>query len=169
MPASITYTPIATTTLSSAQSSVTFSSISGSYTDLVLVANLGITNANTANVVCRFNSDTNSNYSVTRIYGSGTAATSDRVNNAPFMYLCALAYPSGSVGENIYTINIQNYSNTTTNKTVLTRANRAATGTDAIVGLWRSTAAITSVTILLDPSDTYKSGSTFSLYGITAA
>jgi len=33
----ITYEPIATTTLSSAQSSVTFSSISGSYTDLVLV------------------------------------------------------------------------------------------------------------------------------------
>jgi hypothetical protein len=33
----ITYEPIATTTLGSAAASVTFSSISGSYTDLVLV------------------------------------------------------------------------------------------------------------------------------------
>jgi len=37
MPAGATYNCIATTTLGSAQSSVTFSSITGSYTDLVLV------------------------------------------------------------------------------------------------------------------------------------
>jgi hypothetical protein len=37
MAAGNTYTPIVTNTLSSATSSVTFSSISGSYTDLVLV------------------------------------------------------------------------------------------------------------------------------------
>ena len=165
----ITYEPIATTTLSSAQSSVTFSSISGSYTDLVLVSNLAIINANTANVVYRFNSDTNSNYSDTRIQGNGSAASSNRSPNATFTYANAIAYPSGTVGENIYITHIFNYSNTTTYKTQMSRANRAATGTDAIVGLWRSTAAITSITILLDPSDTYKSGSTFTLYGITAA
>jgi hypothetical protein len=37
----ITYEPIATTTLGTAlQTSVTFSTISGSYTDLVLIANI---------------------------------------------------------------------------------------------------------------------------------
>jgi hypothetical protein len=35
----ITYEPIATTTLGTAAASVTFSSISGAYTDLVLVCN----------------------------------------------------------------------------------------------------------------------------------
>jgi hypothetical protein len=39
MPAGSTYTPIATTTLGSAQADVTFNSFSG-YTDLVLVANV---------------------------------------------------------------------------------------------------------------------------------
>ena len=164
----ITYEPIATTTLGSAAASVTFSSISGAFTDLVLVSNLAITNANTANVVYRFNSDTGSNYSDTRLYGNGTTATSNR-SSASFTYANAIAYPSGTLGQNIYITHIMNYSNSTTYKTLLSRANRAATGTDAIVGLWRNTAAITSITILLDPSDTYTSGSTFTLYGIKSA
>ena len=39
MAAGSTYTPLATNTLSSSSASITFSSISGSYTDLVLVMN----------------------------------------------------------------------------------------------------------------------------------
>ena len=167
MPA--TYDCIATTTLGSAQSSVTFSSISGSYTDLILVAILGITNANTANVGFRFNSDTGNNFSATRLYGNGSTAASNRVSNQPFIYGNELSYPSGDIGENNYILHIMNYSNSTTYKTTLSRGNRASVGVDAIVGLWRSTAAITSVTVLLDPSDTYKVGSTFTLYGIKAA
>jgi hypothetical protein len=54
-----TYEPIATTTLSSAQSSVTFSSISGSYTDLVLVSNVSGSGGN-ANLRVTLNSDTGS-------------------------------------------------------------------------------------------------------------
>jgi hypothetical protein len=61
-----------------------------------------------------------------------------------------------------------NYSNATTYKTWLSRANRPSAGLDAIVGLWRSTAAITSITLSVI-SDTYSVGSTFSLYGIANA
>jgi hypothetical protein len=63
---------------------------------------------------------------------------------------------------------INNYSNATTYKTALVRS--MALGTpgncvDAFVGTWRSTAAITSVTI----RGSVVSGTTYSLYGIKAA
>jgi len=61
-----------------------------------------------------------------------------------------------------------NYSNTTTYKTGLVRANSAASGTDAIVGLWRSTAAITSIVATHDTAQ-FATGSTFTLYGIASA
>jgi hypothetical protein len=61
-----------------------------------------------------------------------------------------------------------NYANTTTYKTVLSRANNSAAGTEAIVGLWRSSAAITSMTVLSETGN-IAIGSTFSLYGILAA
>ena len=161
-----TYDCIATTTLGSAAASVTFSSISGSFTDLVIVCNLGVTVADQHNVVFRFNSDTGNNYSYTRLYGDGSSAGSNRGSNEPFIYANEKSYPSGSAGENNYIINVMNYSNATTYKTTIGRGNRAATGTDAIVGLWRSTAAITSVTILCSPAGSYVAGSTFTLYGI---
>ena len=62
-----TYTPIATTTLGSGQTSVTFSSISGTYTDLILIASASNTGGAT-NIRLQFNGDTATNYSSTRIY-----------------------------------------------------------------------------------------------------
>jgi hypothetical protein len=66
--------------------------------------------------------------------------------------------------------NIQNYSNATTYKTVLSRGGGANTGNLVIayVGTWRSTAAITTIDLIND-SGNFAAGSTFSLYGITAA
>jgi hypothetical protein len=167
MAAGITYTPIATTTLGSAASSVTFSSISGSYTDLVLVMNGGT--AATTNVQLRFNSDTGTNYSSTQLYGDGSAAGSARYSNAAGLQVNYYGYPENAFDWNSI-CHIQNYSNATTYKTVIARANRAGNGTNASVGLWRSTSAITSVTIRSsDGSTNFNVNSTFSLYGITAA
>ena len=159
-----TYTPIATTTLTSGATSVTFSSISGAYTDLVLICN-GSTAAN-ANNYLQFNSDTGSNYSATRLSGDGTAASSARNTSQTQMLLDGFGYWT-STYEGNKIIHIMNYSNTTTNKTVLTRSNTASKGTDVLVGLWRSTAAITSVKFNSD--STIQAGSTFTLYGIKAA
>lgn len=162
MPA--TYTTLATTTLGSAQSSVTFSSISGAYTDLVLVIDATATTNN--GVSLRFNSDSGNNYSNTYISGSGTFASSARDSNVSQIY----CYWSGTSMNNkrVITIaQIQNYSNTTTNKTVLSRESAAETEVSATVGLWRSTSAITSVQVL--GSNNFSAGSTFSLYGIAAA
>ena len=159
-----TYTPIATTTLGSGATSVTFSSISGAYTDLILICN-GNTAAN-ANNYLQFNSDTGSNYSATRLSGDGSAASSARNSNQTQILLDGFGYWT-STYEGNKIIHIMNYSNSTTYKTVITRANTASKGTDAIAGLWRSTAAITSVKFNSD--STIQAGSTFTLYGVKSA
>ena len=71
-----TYEKVQSTTLSSTQSTVTFSSISGAYTDLVLV--MGGSNSANSDLRMRFNGDTGSNYSVTVLFGDGSAANSFR-------------------------------------------------------------------------------------------
>jgi hypothetical protein len=52
---------------------------------------------------------------------------------------------------------------------MISRSNNAGLGVDAIVGLWRSTAAINSITLDLLGTRIISAGSTFSLYGIKAA
>ena len=62
-----------------------------------------------------------------------------------------------------------NYSNTTTYKTVLTRANIASADVEAVVGLWRSTSAVNQLDVKQGGAVTFSVGSTFTLYGIKAA
>lgn len=159
-----TYTPIATTTLGSAAPSVTFSSISGSYTDLILVATpIYSTSAATKLYI---NNDSTSVYSGTWLYGTGSAAGSYRVSNtAPIIINY---FNNGSSDTPNQIINFQNYSNATTFKTFIGRNNNSAQGTDAVVGLWRSTSAITQLE-LQTTTGNYNAGSTFTLYGVKSA
>ena len=157
-----TYTPIATQTLASTSTSVTFSSIAGTYTDLVLITN-GNTAAN-SNTYLQFNGDTSALYSFNRISSNGSASAA-RTTGATKINLDAFGFYTIALTANKI-ISIQNYSNTTTYKNVLVRAS-SSSGTDAIVGMWRSTAAITSLTFTSDSA--MQIGSTFTLYGIKAA
>ena len=169
MAAGSTYTPIATYTSGSAFSNYTFTSIPGTYTDLILVGNLGTTSgsANIALQVGNGSIDTGNNYSFTNINGDGSSAGSSRVSNTAQIYIDYSAYATTTL-TSTYIWHIQNYSNTTTYKTVLGRSNTASRGTNATVGLWRSTSAINQVKI--DPqSTTFLANSTFTLYGIAAA
>jgi hypothetical protein len=63
---------------------------------------------------------------------------------------------------------VMNYSNSTTYKTALAKGGGADYGTEAYVGLWRNTSAITSITVL-SSSGNMATGSTITLYGIKAA
>jgi len=159
----VTYTPVAPMqTLSSPASSVTFSSIPGTFKDLVLVCNFKNTAGQTDNGV-RFNSDSTSSYSRTQLYGTGSAAGSNRGSNETSMNF--LGYIGTTWGVSI--MQIMNYSNTTTFKTALTRDNGASDQVITAVGMYRSTGAITSLYIF-PASGTYDTGSMFSLYGIGA-
>ena len=167
-----TYEPIATYTVSSAQASYTFSSISGTYTDLVLIASAKSSLTTTTQVKLTFNGDTTTNYSWTRLLGDGSAASSARGTSQAYVEVGYIAGNSGTVQPDMFILNIQNYSNATTYKTFLSRwqsMNAANAYVAAVVGLWRKTPeAITSIT-LTPTSANFETGSTFTLYGIKAA
>jgi hypothetical protein len=163
-----TYEKIATTTLAnSTTTSVSFSSISSSYTDLIVIMNVGAATSG-SNVELRFNGDTGSNYSRTVTTGTGVIYNERLVNQTSITLTFGAYLPFNLFQSNII-LNIQNYSNTTTYKTVLNRSNTASEGTDLNVGLWRSTSAINDVTLICRGAGYYYlSGSTFTLYGIKA-
>lgn len=163
-----TYTPIATTTLGSASATVTFSSISGSYTDLVLIANAAAASG-TPTISMRFNSDTGANYSRTLLIGDGTTASSQRASSSTEMRICNSSGLTTTLGANATIANIQNYANSTTYKTTISRSNTSSSATEAIVNLWRNTAAITQIDLFTNSGVNFAAGSTFTLYGITAA
>jgi hypothetical protein len=167
MPA--TYEPIATTTLGSAASSITFSTIPGTYTDLrVILVATGDASAAGQAVLTRFNSDTGSNYSVTRLSGSGSAATSGRFTNIASIYTSFDGL--STTVPTFQQIDIFSYAGSTY-KTCLISNNEDKNGSgyvEARVGLWRSTSAITTVAVIAN-SGNFATGTVATLYGILKA
>lgn len=172
MAAGSTYTPIATQTLSGTQASVTFNSISSAYTDLILTVN-GLAyypSSNYANIGLQFNSDSGSNYSTTRVYGTGSSTASQTYANETSIRSGYMqCEPSLTNERSIILLNVQNYSNTTTYKTILSRNGGASNWTGANVGLWRSTSAISSIYLFNRDSATGFLAGTFTLYGVLNA
>lgn len=166
-----TYVALDTKTLGTAVPTVTFTSIPQGYTDLVLVAQPAISSGND-NMRIRVGNgsvDTGSNYSWTALTGNGTRALSDRASNQTSILSDYDAYMQTTLGNNTKIIHFQNYSNTTTFKTILSRSSNAPVGTDALVNTWRSTAAINTITLFLNGgAANFVVGSTFTLYGIAA-
>jgi len=161
-----TYEKIATTTLTSATGEVTFSSISGAFTDLILIIQAKTVTYNGVDINVYVNGDTASNYSSQSLRGNGSSASAARTTSGTYFSVDNLSIMN-TTDWTISRMNFFNYSNTTTNKTMLARTDRAGAGTTATANLWRSTAAINSITLDCG-ADSYASGSIFSLYGIKA-
>lgn len=164
-----TYVALDKITVGTATSSITFSSIPSTYTDLVVVASILPSSTSFYTPSLQFNSDTASNYSSTWMYGQGSTAVSSRNTSQTQMAIDnysatpAVGYPMSVL------FNVFNYANTSVYKTVIARGNdifASAGEASATVGLWRSTAAITSVTVKGNGAN-FAVGSTFSLYGIS--
>jgi hypothetical protein len=153
-----TYTPLATVTLSSTTSSVTFSNIPATYRDLIFTYDGTVSGGAFARI--RFNSDGGFNYSNVQMYGSGTTATSSLPGNGD-----NIEFAEFQATHNSAIVQIMDYSATDKHKTVLGRSNNASSNVQGKAGRWANTAAITSVQIL---ATNMLSGTTLSLYGIVA-
>ena len=164
MAAGSTYTPISSTVLSSTQTNFTFSSIPGTYTDLIIIYQAKAS-ATGFDAYMRFNSDSGSNYGTIYASGTGSAAQTGIQSSNTGILLDNYGAVFGTEF-NMTRINIMNYANTTTYKTALMRSDYTGSGTDMNTGVWRNTSAITSITIV---GSSFATGSTFALYGITAA
>jgi hypothetical protein len=159
-----TYEPIATTTFT-VTSSYTFSSIPATYTDLVLVLG-SMTFTLGGNPQIQYNGDTATNYSNTDLYGTGSAAGSTYNTSNNYINVGFSATNGSATEPATIILHIMSYANTNVNKTLIGRGNRAGGEVQTNSGLWRSTAAITSLTVKV-PTGTM--GGTATLYGIKAA
>ena len=164
-----TYEPIATTTLGTAASTITFSSITSAYTDLRLIINWQSTSTAETNLFMTFNSDTGSNYSYTRLVGDGASASSGRATSQTSLFIGKQNASTTSVWR-MNEIDIFSYAGST-NKTYLeshATDNNGGGFVYRFVGLWRSTSAINTISIFQSGSN-LNAGTTATLYGILRA
>lgn len=155
------YTALATVTLSSTASSVSFS-VAGltGYRDLMLVMNTGLTSSQ--GVFIWLNSDTTSgNYPSVWMNGNGSSAASGS-GNAGGVRVSVTNYTTGPATSQIH---FMDYAATDKHKTVLVRHDNTGVETSASASRWANTSAITGIGII-PISTTFTAGSTFSLYGV---
>jgi hypothetical protein len=164
-----TYTPIATHTLASTTTSYTFSSIPQTYTDLVLTMNT-VPNG-TGSGTFTVNGDTSANYNYTALAGldtTGSAVSFRSSNVSSGFWLSSGAALTDSNNIHFAILDFMNYSNLNMYKTILNKEHPGQFGyVGSWANVWRSTAAITSITLQL--SSSFGVGTTFTLHGIKVA
>jgi len=157
-----TYDLIASNVLTSSASSVTFSSISASYRDLVLVCQ-PIHATATSNLRLRFNSSS-TGYNFVIAIGDGSSAVSEsgtgtEINLSPYAQITTSQ-------DSLQIVQVMDYA-ADKHKTALVRANRAAGATEMQAHRWADTSAITSLELFAG-SGNLNTGSSFYLYGIVS-
>jgi hypothetical protein len=169
-------TAIASTTVAAATSTVTFSSIPGTYDDLYLVISATPDSATYGTQPrLRLNGSTSASvYSHTGLYGDGASATSYRYATGTAAYIELMTGSLSTTNSSISIVcHILNYANTSNFKTVLARAANDKNGsgdTSLVAGLFHSTSAITQVSVVTSGSLTnLKAGSVIALYGVKKA
>ena len=164
-------TQIAQQVLGSPAASVTFSSIPGSYTNLLLVIMAASSrSALTDGVECAINADsTQAHYAENYFFNSGSGTQSNNIIGS----IPGTTAPSNACG--VIQVTFASYAGTTFLKTFLTMnfamaassTFSAAPETGMQSGSWNSNAAITSLVLTSQAGANFLTGSTFTLYGLT--
>jgi hypothetical protein len=167
---------ISTVTVSTAQSTISFTSIPATYSHLQLRVSARSTYADTESFFkVNLNGDTGSNYPNHFLTGDGTNIGGYGYSTSQYAYMFLSSYPAANATSSIFgsaIIDILDYKNTNKNKTV-----RSFGGFDrnsaGIVRLnssvWLSANAITSISITDYRTGNFAQHSSFALYGIRTA
>jgi hypothetical protein len=163
-----TFVPIQSVTLGSDTASVTFSDVPQGYRDLKLIMSVRSSHSTTDFAGLILNAVTTQTYSSTSLGGNGTAAASGRYAtsanlNALFNYNLYVESTAGTW--TVIEVDLMSATNTSVFKTALASTACPGIYVRRDVALWQSTAAITSIQADLY-TGSFKSGSTFTLYGI---
>jgi len=161
-----TYDAIATQTLASSASSIIFSSIPSTYTDLRLTFSGARTG--TGAYWVRFNNDSSVLYSQTVLYGDGASVSAGGQNNADLLEFSF--FTTFNTIPIFTSIDLFSYSGST-NKTVLMDLAKDNNGSGYVgkyACLYRSTSAINRID-LIAPTNNFAIGCTATLYGIKNA
>jgi len=167
-----TYKLISKVTVSSATSSITFSSIPSTYTDLLVKVSPRFSSASAnKTLVMRFNSDAStSNYKNKRLqsYGTGVSSSVEEGYNGGYISEVNAGSNTANTFSNVE-IYIPNYAGSNNKFFSVDSAmeNNATTAyAQLLINLWSNTAAITSITLVEQSSDNFVQYSTARLYGI---
>jgi hypothetical protein len=162
MPAGVSaITALANITLAnSTTTTVTFSSISGSYRDLIIVWS-GTTQSTFGNRFYMNNDQSNANYFNVAGWGSGSSVFGTNVQNPQIS-----PDIQSTTTQNQSLIHIMDYAQTDKHKTILSRADVPNSGVVMQVTRWTNTAAVTSVVV--NNAAVWNSGTTISLYGVSS-
>ncbi len=168
-----TYTKIASVTVGAGgASSIDFTSIPATFTDLVVKASVRSDKASTfADLTMKFNSSTTS-YTNRLVYGDGSSAGSYLDNYANQGYITtmngATSTSSTFTNAEVYIPNYAGSANKSFSDDGVTENNATSSYAVLNAGLWSNTAAITNIA-LLTPSGNFVQYSTATLYGVTNA
>jgi len=168
-----TYTLISSNTLGSDTATVTFSSIPGTYTDLVLKGSARLSAAGVAfdTPFVRYNNNSSSIYSQIILRGTGSAAQSANsganatrleLGNIPAATATANTFGSFEIYIPSYTAS----QNKPTSFFTAQENNNSTSYIQSIANLFRSTSAITEINLYNSAGVNFVTGSSFYLYGI---
>lgn len=155
-------------------SSINFSSIPATYTDLVLkLSARGAANFNPRNLYLNFNSDTGNNYPFRFLYGNGSSAGSSNSSSEGFTSTAWVGYISGNTSTastfgnaEIYIPNYAGSKYKSLSSDSVTENNATAAYASLHAATWNSTSAITSIQLTCSNSENFAQYSTATLYGI---
>ena len=159
---------IASYTVTSPVTPITFTSIPQTFTHLQIRA---YAQSSSGNAAIRFNGDAGNNYAYHYINGSGAALTSAGTATTGNGYLSLFM---GSTSSNFGGViaDIFDYTNTNKNKTMKVIGGADLNGSGNVFfssTLWQSTSAITSLSLIPDTSGTFSIGTRIDLYGIATS
>jgi hypothetical protein len=160
------YESIASVAGNGSATSLTFSSIPSTYKHLQI---RGLAyDGQGSNIRLQFNSDTGSNYSFHYLRGSGSSATASGSATQTYIDYVGRAENNASI-YGVSIIDIHDYASTTKNKTTKTFFGYDSNGGGIVYltsGLWMSTSAISSISLINAGGFAFNTSSSFALYGI---
>lgn len=158
-----TYDLLASTTLTSATNNVTFSAISQSYGDLILVVESAGAAGNVS-MRLRLNLDSDSNYKSANMKTNDAADLASLWETPLTEANLSGGYLVQETAPGITRVQIMEYTATDKYKSILHTFDQANNGIARGTSRWVSTSAVNSVSIL--GSNNLRIGSTFKLYGV---
>jgi hypothetical protein len=168
----ITYKAIATVTVGSGgASTISFSSIPATYTDLVVKVSARTNNPYNQDWLLMMFNNSNSSLKALRLSGTGSSADSSSNTGSQIWGATAVGATATASTFSNADIYVPNYTSSNYKSWSTDTVNEInATGTEVITnlfaGLWSSTAAITTVTLTPFSAGTIQQYSTATLYGI---
>jgi hypothetical protein len=166
-----TYVLISSNVLGSSATSVTFSSIPSTYTDLVVLWSVRSDSSAVSDTMkLRINSDSAGNYSWVYLLGNGSAGSSSE--NSALNYISLGAADAATATTNTFAngeLYIPNYLSSTKKQmsTINVQENNTTSAQIwSLASLWEGTAAITSLQLFPTTGPNFIAGSSFYLYGI---